>query len=102
MLCCARKTPKIQTMDDQPALNPQDEAFIEEALRSGRYPTRAAIIAEGLARVREREAAWKRLEAELRKGIDSLDGGKGIPLEEAFAQVRAKIREKRNGRKDAA
>jgi antitoxin ParD1/3/4 len=87
---------------DQPALDPQDEAFIAEALRSGRYVSRAAIIAEGLPRVRDREASWKRLEAELRKGIDSLEGGKGIPLEEAFAQVRAKIREKRNGRKDPA
>ncbi|HYD39047.1 MAG TPA: type II toxin-antitoxin system ParD family antitoxin [Allosphingosinicella sp.] len=89
-------------MDDQPTLDPQDEAFIAEALRSGRYASRAAIIAEGLPRVREREAAWKRLEAELRRGIDSLEGGKGIPLEEAFAQARSKIREKRNGRKDAA
>lgn len=89
-------------MDAQPAFDPQDEAFIAEALRSGRYASRAAIIAEGLPRVREHEAAWKRLEAELRKGIDSLEGGKGIPLEEAFEQVRAKICEKRNGRKDAA
>ena len=89
-------------MDDPPALDPEDEAFILEALGSGRYDSRAAIISEGLPRVRDREAAWKRLEAELRKGIDSLEGGKGIPLEEAFAQARAQIREKRNGRKDAA
>lgn len=71
-------------------------------MKSGRYASRAEVLREGLGVVRDREAAWKRLEAELRKGIDSLNGGKGIPLEEAFAQVRAKIREKRNGRKDAA
>lgn len=89
-------------MDDQPSLDPQDEAFIEEAVKSGRYASRAEVLLEGLPLVRKREAAWKRLEAEIRKGIDSLDGGKGIPLEEAVAQVRATIREKRNGRKDAA
>jgi antitoxin ParD1/3/4 len=89
-------------VDDQPALDPQDEAFIDEALKSGRYPSRAFIIAEGLPRVRERESAWKRLEVELRKGIDSLEGSKGIPIEEAFDQVREYIRQKRNGRKDAA
>jgi antitoxin ParD1/3/4 len=89
-------------MDGQPQLSPDDEAFIDEAVRSGRYASRAAVIAEGLPRVREREAAWKRLEAELRKGIDSLDGGKGIPLEEAFAQARATIREKKDRRKNAA
>lgn len=89
-------------MDDQPASDPQDEALIEEAMKSGRYASRAEVLREGLSKVREREAAWKRLEAEIRKGIDSLDGGKGIPLKEAFAQVRAEIREKRDGRKDAA
>ena len=89
-------------MDDQPALDPQDEAFIEEALKSGRYASRASILAEGLPQVREREGAWRRLEAELQEGIDSLEGGKGIPIEEAFAQVREYIREKRSGRKDAA
>lgn len=90
------------TAMDQPSLDPQDEAFIEEAVESGRYASRAAVLREGLPLARKREAAWKRLETELRKGIDSLNGGKGIPLEEAFAQVRATIREKRNGRKDAA
>ncbi len=89
-------------MNDQPALHPHDEALIDKAVKSGRYTSRAEIIRKGLPLVRKREAAWLRLEAEIRKGIDSLDGGKGIPLEEAFAQVRAEIREKRNGRKDAA
>lgn len=89
-------------MDDQPQLAPDDEAFIEQAVKSGRYASRAEVLREGLPLARKREAAWKRLEAEIRKGIDSLEGGKGIPLEGAFAQVRAKIREKKSGRKDAA
>lgn len=89
-------------MDDQPALDPQDESFIEKALKSGRYASRAEVLREGLPVVREREAQWVRFEAEIQKGIDSLDRGEGIPLEEAFAQVRASLRQKRSGRKDAA
>jgi antitoxin ParD1/3/4 len=89
-------------MDEKPALDPQDEAFIEQAVKSGRYATRAEILREGLSVVREREAQWARFNAEIQKGLDSLDRGEGIPLEEAFAQVRASLRQKRSGRKDAA
>ena len=89
-------------MDDRPALDPQDEAFIDEAMKSGRYASRAEVLREGLGRVREREAQWERFESEIQKGIDSLDRGEGIPIEEAFAQVRTSLRQKRSGRKDAA
>ncbi|HYI39404.1 MAG TPA: hypothetical protein VE053_03710 [Allosphingosinicella sp.] len=89
-------------MDDQPALDLQDEALIVKAVKSGRYASRAAALREGLPLVREREAQWGRFEAEIQKGIDSLDRGEGIPLEEAFAEVRASLKQKRSGRKDAA
>lgn len=92
----------IRRMDDHPPLGPQDEAFIDEALKSGRYPSRTEILRQGIARVREREAQWVRFEAEIQKGIDSLERGEGIPLAEAFAEVRAVLRRKRSGRKDAA
>lgn len=89
-------------MNDQPALDPRDEAFIEQAVRSGRYASRAEVLREGLERVREREAQWAQFDAQIQKGLDSLDRGEGIPLEEAFEQVRTSIRTKRNGQKDAA
>jgi antitoxin ParD1/3/4 len=89
-------------MDEQPALEPHEEAFIEEAVKSGRYASRAEVLREGLVRVREREAQWAGFDAEIQKGIDSLDRCEGIPLEEVFAQVRASLRQKRSGRKDAA
>lgn len=89
-------------MDDQPALDPQDETLIDKAVKSGRYASRAEVFREGLPFVREREAQWARFEAEIQKGIDSLDRGEGIPLEEAFAEVRASLRQRRSGRKDAA
>jgi antitoxin ParD1/3/4 len=82
-------------MDDQPALDPQDEALIEEAVNSGRYAPRSEVLREGLSVVRERQAQWARFEAEIQKGIDDLDAGRSIPLEEAFESVRRHIQEKR-------
>jgi antitoxin ParD1/3/4 len=82
-------------MDGQPTLDPQDEAFIDEALKSGRYASRAEVLREGLARVREREAQWAQFGAEIQKGIDELDAGRSIPLEEAFESVRRHIQAKK-------
>jgi antitoxin ParD1/3/4 len=91
------KMSKFRTMDGQPALDPQDEALIDKAIKSGRYASRAEVLREGLPVVRERQAQWARFEAEIQKGIDSLDRGEGIPLEEAFAEVRTSIRPQSRG-----
>lgn len=82
-------------MDDQPALDPQDEALIDNAVKSGRYGSRAEVLREGLPLLREREAQWARFDAEIQKGIDDLDAGRSIPLDEAFESVRRHIQEKR-------
>lgn len=89
-------------MDDQPALNPQDEALIDKAVKSGRYASRAEVLHEGLAKVRESEAQWARFDAEIQKGIDDLDAGRSIPLEEAFESVRRSIERKRKAAGRAA
>jgi antitoxin ParD1/3/4 len=82
-------------MDDQPALDPQDEAFIDEAVKSRRYASRAEVLRERLGRVREREAQWARFDAEIQKGIDDLDAGRYVELDEAFESVRRRIQQKR-------
>jgi antitoxin ParD1/3/4 len=89
-------------MDDQPALDSKDEADIEEAVRSGRYASRDEVLREGLALVRERQAQWRRFDAEIQKGIDDLEAGRSIPLEEAFESVRRHIAEKRKAAGRAA
>jgi antitoxin ParD1/3/4 len=89
-------------MDDRPQLGPEEEAFIDEAVRSGRYASRAEVLREGLRQLRLHEVRRARFEAEIQKGIDSLDRGEGIPLDQAFAAVRASLGRKRSGRKDAA
>jgi antitoxin ParD1/3/4 len=78
-------------MDERPQLGPEDEAFIEEAVRSGRYGSRALVLHEALGQLRRHEAQWARFQAEIQKGIDSLDRGEGIPLEEAFDELDAYI-----------
>jgi antitoxin ParD1/3/4 len=83
-------------------LGDQLEAFITEAVKTGRYGSRSEVLREGVRLVQEREAKWARFEAEIGKGLDSLDRGEGIPLDEVFADVRAAIRAKRDGAKDAA
>lgn len=61
-------------MDEQPVVNPDDSA------------------------------EWARLQAKLRQGIESLDRGEGIPVEQAFDELDDYIDElaKRGDRKDAA
>ncbi|MET1110218.1 MAG: hypothetical protein ABWX67_01680 [Allosphingosinicella sp.] len=47
---------------------------------------------------------WARLQAKLRRGIESLDRGEGIPVEQAFDQLDDYIEAlaNRGARKDAA
>lgn len=89
-------------MDDDPALGPQDEAFIEEALKSGRYESRAEILREGLGKVRERQAQWTRFDAEIQKGLDDLDAGRYVELDQAFESARRRIQQKRKAAGRAA
>ena len=91
-------------MEDRPQLGPEDEAYVEEALKSGRYASRAEVLHEGLGQLRLHEARQARFEAEIQKGLDSLDRGEGIPLEQAFDELDAYIDElaKQRERKDAA
>jgi antitoxin ParD1/3/4 len=80
-------------MDDQPALNPQDEAFIDEALKSGRYNSRAELIGDGLQLIREREEWLAAVRAGVQRGLDDVAVGRVVDLDEAFDQVEAMLDE---------
>lgn len=85
-------------------LGEQLEAFITEAVKKGRYGSRSEVLREGVRLVQEREAKWARFDMEIQKGLDDLDAGRSIPLEEAFDELDEYIRSlhARNSRKDAA
>jgi antitoxin ParD1/3/4 len=80
-------------MDDQPALDPQDEAFIDEAVKSGRYSSRADVISDGLQLVREREEWLAAVRAGVQRGLDDVEAGRVVDLDEAFDQVEAMLDE---------
>lgn len=80
-------------MDDQPQLSPDDEAFIDEAVRSGRYASRSEVLDEGLGRVREREAQIAAVRAAVQRGLEDVKAGRVVDLEEGFAEIYAMLDE---------
>lgn len=70
------------------------EAFVKAQIQQGRYDSVSEVVCDGLRVLEERERyRAMKLEAlrnEIQKGIDS---GPGIPAEEVFADLRARIRE---------
>lgn len=78
-------------MDNQPQLSPDDEAFIDEAIRSGRYGSRSEVLDEGLGRVREREAQIAAVRAAVQRGLDDVKAGRVVDIEEGFAEIYAML-----------
>ena len=87
------------------SLTPELEKQIAKRVESGYYQTASEVIREGLrfffqhkVSVDERYAerfsigSRRELEAKLQTGIDSLDRGEGIPLEEVAQRLRSKMK----------
>lgn len=67
------------------------EAFIDEAVRSGRFETADEVVRESLRLLQEREEQVARFKAEIQKGIDAADRGELIDADEAFDRLDAMI-----------
>ena len=64
---------------------PNDAAqFIEGLVASGEYQSADEAVADGVRLLMSRQ----QLRAEIQKGIDELDAGKGIAGEKVFAELR--------------
>ncbi len=72
-------------------LKPEQEQRIVEAIRSGAYQNPEDVIDRALEVLHEQDA-WLRAnrqanDAKIRRGIQELDQGKGIPEDELDAQL---------------
>jgi antitoxin ParD1/3/4 len=82
-------------MNDLPTFDADHEAFIEEAVRSGRYASRAEVIEEALLLLKRRDASLAKLDADLARGVADIDAGRTYDLDEAFDKVRDELRKRR-------
>lgn len=66
------------------------EKVVNDLVSTGRYNSKSEVLREGVRLVQEREARFKRLEAELQKGLDDIEAGRTIPAEQVFEELRAR------------
>ena len=74
-------------------LKAEQEHRIEEALRSGAYQSADDVIERALEVLHERDewllANRQAVDAKIRRGIEELNRGKGIPEDELDARLKA-------------
>jgi antitoxin ParD1/3/4 len=77
------------------SLTPELERLIGQKVESGLYTTASEVVREGLRLLFEAEEArgrrLERLRADIQLGLDELDRGEGIPGEQVFAELDARI-----------
>jgi antitoxin ParD1/3/4 len=78
------------------SLTPELEAFVESAVKSGRYASASEAVREGLRLLEEREARFQRLKQDIADGIASGDAGEfdEAMVERIKARGRARLAER--------
>lgn len=71
-------------------LGPNLEAVVEDLVKNGRYNSKSEVLREGVRLVQEREAALRRLDAALARGLADIEAGRTKPAEEVFDRLIAK------------
>lgn len=68
------------------------EKVVEGLVAHGRYGSKSEVLRTGVRLVQEREAKLAKLWAELQIGIDQLDAGEFVPLEDVEAEILTELR----------
>jgi len=71
-------------------LGPSLEAFVNQAVRAGRYPSREAVIREAVRLLREHEADWMEFEREM---LSRIDAAMPFPQERSAERVNKRYAE---------
>ena len=68
------------------------ESYVNNLVKTGRYQSRSEVLREGVRLVEEREKRLATLDAAIARGLADADAGRGKPVEEVAAEMRAKFR----------
>jgi antitoxin ParD1/3/4 len=71
-------------------LGPKLEKYLAKLIKSGRYNSKSEAIREGLRLLQEKELAYEELRKKLEAGVASLKAGKGKPIEQVAAELKAR------------
>ncbi len=81
-------------------LSDQDQAFIDEQVKDGRYKSADDVIAAGLRLLGSEEGELQELRHLIQQGIDDIDAGRGLTFNNAD-EMTAHILRMAEGRKNA-
>ena len=77
------------------SLTPKLSQFVTATVASGRYLSASEVVREGLRLLEEREllrqAGLEEARKKIAAGLASLDRGEGIPGEEVFSEIEARL-----------
>jgi putative addiction module CopG family antidote len=80
-------------------VDPRRRRYLAAKVRSGQFRSPSDVVSFALDRLREDERKLAELRREIRRGIDSLDRGEGIPWDVERAKERFLHRARRQRRK---
>lgn len=67
------------------------DAFVRQALASGRYRSETELVADALRLLRNRDRKWDALREDIQAGLQDLDEGGAVPLD--FEDIKRRGRE---------
>ncbi len=73
-------------------LEPEIEDFVRAAeVERGSFGSPSDYVEDLIRELRVRDLARRKLDAELQKGIDDIEAVRYLPIDDAFAEIRARL-----------